>query len=611
MMKTNKLFLGMLAIAGMLFVTSCSKEEVAEPTNDFVSATYTIGAADMGTRADIGKGLSANTVACAVYDAAGEEMTALRQYVDVDPATKTATYSVRLAKGQDYRVAFFAYNAAADGSSLYYDVASLKSIKILPNQASNVEARDAFTNFIDIAAADLTNKSNIEETVVLKRPFAQLNLGIDAEEYADAANAGVVVANSKITVTNVYDAFNAYDNDVADDATLAPMTFAMNAVPTEALTIGTETYTYLALNYLLVGDKGQEKSLTDVEFTWETANGKTNNPTTHFVNIPVQRNYRTNIVGKLLTTPTLYNIVIDSDFETPDGYVEKVETVISKTVNTAAELQAAIDAAPVGQTRIVLGTSFGGDILVEQKKDVQILIDGQDKMFTGTFTVYGRSNWNGIEGLSLQNIHFAKNLNAAATSIITLGKDSNTRYTHNIQITNCSFQGAGTYTSESVVIKAYQPNDITINDITVVGGFHSIAQFTGGGNLKFENIVTSTCLRGISLGSATDALVSNCNIKVVGDKKYGIRHNADYATSGLKIVETSVNAYFPVVVRCTNGDAENYTLTFEGANTLVKNAASEYHVAIAMEEYDNPGEALTPYANTVVEGADASWSIFK
>lgn len=610
----KNLFLSMLAVAGMLMATSCSKEDAVSESSDFVNATFTIGAENgIGTRADIGKGLSANTVACAVFDANGEEMPALRQYVPV--SGKQATYRVRLAKGQDYRVAFFAYNADSNGNSSYYDVTDMKSIKILPNQASNIEARDAFTNFINIAAADLTNKSNIEKTVYLKRPFAQLNLGIDQTEYDDAKNAGVVITNSAITVSSVWNAFNAYDDDIADDATSAPMVFAMNVIPNESLTIGTDEYTYLALNYLLVGDKGQEKSLTDVEFKWETANGKTNEPTTHFLNIPVQRNYRTNIIGKLLTTPAEFTIKIDSNFETTDGYVEEVETVISKSVKNAAELQDAINNAPIGQTRIVLSQPITGgqNFVVNQKKDVQILIDGQDKMLVGNFTVNGGSQWGGTEGLSLQNIQFTTSA-TGEYNIVTVGENSgSSRYAHNVTITDCNFVWMNSYDENCKVvgIRAYQANDLTVNNCDF-SKLHSVAQITGGNNVKFQQVSSDNCVRGISLGSATNALITNCNINATGDKKYGIRHNADYETAGLKIVESTINAYFPVVVRCTNGAAKNYTLAFEGNNTLVKGADSDYHVAIAMSEYDTVGETLTALSGTVVvNGADSSWVIFK
>ena len=609
-MRKSNFFVGMLAVAGMFFATSCSQDEMFNESvnGDFVNATFTIGAENgIGIRAVVGDGRTANTVVCAVFDANGEEMDNLRQYLPV--VDKKATYSIRLAKGQDYRVAFFAYNADATGASAYYDVTDMKSIKVLPNQASNVEDRDAFTAFVDIDGSELTNLSNVEKNVTLKRPFAQLNLGVDETERLDAENAGVVITNTAITVTNVWNAFNAYDDDIADDAVAAPMEFALNAVPTQKLTVNGNEYTYLALNYLLVGDKGVEKSLSDVEFKWQTIDGKTNEPTTHFVNIPVQRNYRTNIIGKLLTTPAEFSIVIDSVFENPD-YVEEVETVISKTVKTVAQLQEAIDNAPVGQTRIVLDYLISGNITVNQKKDVQILIDGQGNIFRGNITVNGGSEWGSTEGLSLQNIKFQSG--ATDGDIITVGKNSgSSRYAHNVTITGCNFF-AEVANSDLVGIRAYQANDITVNDCKF-NRLHSIAQITGGDNIKFQEVTSTNCLRGINLGSATNALITKCNITAAGDKKYGIRHNADYVTAGLKIVESTINAWIPVVVRCTNGEGKNYTLTFEGVNTLTKGGDSEYHVAIAKEEYDAVGKALTVLGGTVeVPGADTTtWNIFK
>ena len=65
----------MLALSGMLFATSCSHEElVNEPVSqEFVSATFTIGTADgIGTRA-VGDGTTVDKVACAVYDAYNNE----------------------------------------------------------------------------------------------------------------------------------------------------------------------------------------------------------------------------------------------------------------------------------------------------------------------------------------------------------------------------------------------------------------------------------------------------------------------------------------------------------------------------------------------------------
>lgn len=327
-MKKN-LFMSMLAIAGMLFATSCSQDELLnEPTTgDYVSTKFTIGTSDgIATRATIGNGTKADKVACAVYDEKGTELRDL--YAIRDVVDMKATYEIRLAKGQKYRVAFFAYNSTADA----YDVTDLTDIKVKDSQNSNIENRDAFTAYVDVDATVNT----INEDVTLYRPFAQLNLGVDNTEWTDAVKAGVTVAKSKIVVTNVYDQFSAYDNAIVATAEPKTMTFAMNTIPTEELEVdvdrdgtiaNTEKFKYLALNYLLVGDAGTEKSLTDVEFVWENSDAsKTNNPTTHFKNIPVQRNYRTNIIGKLLTNPATFNIVIDADFiDSPeDDYIVSV-----------------------------------------------------------------------------------------------------------------------------------------------------------------------------------------------------------------------------------------------------------------------------------------------
>ena len=597
----KKYLFSALALSGMLFMNSCSQDGlVPEPNNgDFVNASFTIGTTEgIGTRA-VGLAKNVDQVTCAVFDANNDEMTELRLNLPV--VDGTATYEVRLAKGQNYRVAFFAYDKDANA----YDVTDMKSIKVLGNQASNMDNRDAFTAYTDINAADLTNLSNIDREVRLYRPFAQLNLGIDDAELEAARKAGVVVTNTQIKVSNVYNAFSAFSNTVAADATLGEMTFAMNGIPQEKLKVDGVEYTYLALNYLLVGDKDAEKSLADVEFVWATADGKTNTPATNFINIPVQRNYRTNIIGKLLTTPSKFNIVVDPIFE-GEKKVE-VETVITKTVKSATELQAAIDAAVEGRTVINFAKEITGSttIVVNQKKDVEILINGQGYQTTCHFLVNGGSVWGGKEGLSIQNVSFRNMADA-----ITIGErtDNNmSRYAHNIIISDCTFHSisnAGT----NVAIRAYQANDIRVINCTGAQQ-HSFAQITGGNNIKFEQ-VTSNCVRGISLGAATNCVISNCNITATGSDKYGVRHNADSSVDALKVINSTIKATFPVVVRKTNNTAiESYKLAFEGTNTLTKGA--EYEVAIAAEEYDAVGKTLTALPNVTVEGADATWAIFK
>lgn len=394
-MKKN-LFMSMLAIAGMLFATSCSQDELLnEPTTgDYVNAKFTISTPEgIGTRAavNVGEGTTVNYVACAVYDATGEEMPDLRQYRPI--TNKTAEYSIRLVKGQAYRVAFFAYYGEDNGISDYYDMQYLTDIKI-KDAKSNIEHRDAFTNYVDVTAQE--SMKAVEKPVTLYRPFAQLNLGAVAEDIEAAKKAGVVVTNSKITVSNVYTEFDAYNNAIVAGAQSKEVTFTMNEIPGQDLyvdmdndaTTADESFEYLALNYLLVGNAGSEKELTDVTFEWKTADNKTNSPATVFKNIPVQRNYRTNIIGYLLTNPAQFNITIDEKFEKPDyklvyaggtaEHPEKLETVLEKV---GAEKNPIIKVATGSYVSWTTGASHGSTPLIDATNTVTetITIEGEGK----------------------------------------------------------------------------------------------------------------------------------------------------------------------------------------------------------------------------------------
>ena len=383
-------------MAGMLFATSCSQDELLnEPTTgDYVNAKFTISTPEgIGTRAavNVGEGTTVNYVACAVYDATGEEMPDLRQYRPI--TNKTAEYSIRLVKGQAYRVAFFAYYGEDNGISDYYDMQYLTDIKI-KDAKSNIEYRDAFTNYVDVTAQE--SMKAVEKPVTLYRPFAQLNLGAVAEDIEAAKKAGVVVTNSKITVSNVYTEFDAYNNAIVAGAQSKEVTFTMNEIPGQDLyvdmdndaTTADESFEYLALNYLLVGNAGSEKELTDVTFEWKTADNKTNSPATVFKNIPVQRNYRTNIIGYLLTNPAVFNITIDEKFEKPDyklvyaggtaEHPEKLETVLEKV---GAEKNPIIKVATGSYVSWTTGASHGSTPLIDATNTVTetITIEGEGK----------------------------------------------------------------------------------------------------------------------------------------------------------------------------------------------------------------------------------------
>ena len=575
----------MLAMAGMFFATSCSQDELFnESTNgDFVNATFTIGTADgIGTRA-VGDGTTVDKVACAVYDADGVELKDLYKVENV--AGKTATYNVRLAKGQNYRIAFFAYNEAANA----YDVTDLKNIVVKDDQFSNVEGRDAFTAYYDVVTGKTMNAIN--ETVTLKRPFAQLNLGIDDIELADAKKAGIEVAESKIIVSNVYKAFSAFENVVVGST--SEMTFDMNAIPTEKLNVTVngeaKQYNYLALNYLLVGDADTEKTLTDVEFIWKGKEGETNDPTTTFLNIPVQRNYRTNIIGKLLTSPANFTIVVDAEF---DG--EKVD----HKVFNAQDLQGVLNGnLAAGTHTFYLGADIVGDVTILQKEGVNIVIDGSTHKWDGTVTINGNARANGAETLTLKNINFAAS--TAKTFIDAPTKiNGKYNYSHNVTVENCTFEAAE-YNEAIVGIKLLTTYNAVVKNCSAKN-IHTLAQFQSTDNATvIENVKVENCKNGISLGNMASATITNAEISAKG---YGVRLDGEKTREvAVTISGSSISAYIPVNVRKMNDDACKATVKFEGENSLT---GDSYEVAFCSNEYEEGVEPAAPKGTFTLDGAE-------
>ena len=149
----------------------------------------------------------------------------------------------------------------------------------------------------------ITVSGNQSVDVKLTRPFAQVNIGTDDFDAAKAS--GLEVTQTEV-VAKAFATLNLATGKVADEA---DRTFTMKAIPTasdgEFPVAG--GYKYLSMDYLLVG---ADKATVDVAFNYGGPQSRT------FTNVPVQRNYRTNIYGSLLTNTTDFNVVIEPAFAT-------------------------------------------------------------------------------------------------------------------------------------------------------------------------------------------------------------------------------------------------------------------------------------------------------
>lgn len=288
--------------AAALLVTSCNDEmDNGLKTGDDGTVTFTAQLpSEMGTRA-FADGLTAKHLQYAVYEAGqstplpvfGDETTVVGE---AEMVNLKKSVTLKLTSGKSYDVIFWA-DATTD-SPYTFNPASQEVSVDYSKVNNNSDNCDAF-----FKKETITVSGNQSVDVKLTRPFAQVNIGTDDFDAAKAS--GLEVTQTEV-VAKAFATLNLATGKVSDEA---DRTFTMKAIPTasdgEFPVAG--GYKYLSMDYLLVG---ADKATVDVAFNYGGPQSRT------FTNVPVQRNYRTNIYGSLLTNTTDFNVVIEPAFAT-------------------------------------------------------------------------------------------------------------------------------------------------------------------------------------------------------------------------------------------------------------------------------------------------------
>ena len=380
-MKTFKY----LAAAALTFLAvGCNKEQVAEvPDGQMVDVTFTAALpGEMATKA-LGDGQTAKNLYVSVY----ENDTEKTHLVDLDKTAKFTDLKTQvkfsLVKGKTYNFVFW---AQAEGATCY-DIDDLKNIKISYEGAvANDETRDAFY----ATRKELKVNGALTETIKLYRPFAQVNFG--TADLFDAAAAGFIPAQSAFTATdvaNVFDTFNA-EGKVEGPAT-DKVTFAKAEIPGGGETLVTKDgtkYLWMTMNYILPVGKQGEKHISNVtaEFIPEAGDAITaSSPQT-----PVQNNYRTNILGNLLTSQVIFNVEIVPIFNEPDNDIDLVN------IKNVESLKALF--ATGGEATLAADLVLDESMAVKAGKEVVLDLNGKtvkNNSNSSAFDVYGSLVLNG------------------------------------------------------------------------------------------------------------------------------------------------------------------------------------------------------------------------
>jgi len=291
-----------------LFAASCTTDATSDVQmvgSEEAVVTFSVQATGLGSRAvDINDGKKATELTYAIYD---KDWNHLQTYeAEFENGSLVKELSLRLVKNKTYNFVFWAQNPNVTCYTMDFETAGQKP-SVSVNYDALVANNDNYDAFFGQELA-LTVNGTVNKTVYLKRPFAQINFGTD--DLQAAKELGFDLAQAKVAVTTMtYSKF--FLNDGAVDGATREVTFTdADAIDKTAADKNLSTkshgnYHWVSMNYILwpnpdvAADASKDLSLSKCEMT-VAVTGQTSIKV-EVPQAPARRNWRTNLVGSLLT----------------------------------------------------------------------------------------------------------------------------------------------------------------------------------------------------------------------------------------------------------------------------------------------------------------------
>ena len=504
----KKLMLFASALAGLFLAASCQQENL-EPAAKGTAVTFTVEApAALQTKA-IADGMNVDELIYEVWindaqtnDLAQKLYQSSTEMFEEDGKNK-ATVTLDLVNDQNYTVLFWAQVAAAD-AYITDELTAVTYAKAIDAYAANNESLAAF-----YAVSYIDDSTAANQTVYLTRPFAQVNLCTLNERAPEKnpADYTIAIVNSKMTLKNVPTEFNVATGDVDGDAEFE---FTYAPVPSDPSTIkvSEKEYYYAGMNYVFAGD--------NLELTYDiqtSLNGSTNYAVVNNVisSVPVKKNYRTNIVGNLLTSKTDYEIIVDADFADEDleggkfGFIDgkkyvKVEDLVEFNeafVDSSVDIIILADNLVITETL----TRAATDATLAVSKDKTLTIDLNGKTISSTSSQTGKNynmfNVNGgtltVKNGTIEYKHVGENMGwGSSTNIFNVTAGG---------VLNLEGVTAKNLGGSDMAFVAHLNNwgEVTLNavDCTLESTYVPVRVFNSGPDMNNVDIKNST-LKGVS-----------------------------------------------------------------------------------------------------------------
>ncbi|MCC8037034.1 MAG: hypothetical protein LIP02_02715 [Bacteroidales bacterium] len=476
----KKELLATLAAVALMGATSCSSDDPQMgTTGQEVTVTVTASLpADIQSRS-FSDGYTATKFFYAVYETDGTTSTCvIPKTVGKDFNGLETTLSLQLVTGKSYEMVFWAQSDYSITNEIFTVAEDLSTVtlnyeKLKELTAAQMENVDAFW-----CMKPVTVEGAATVTAELKRPFAQINVG--TTDIAAPAVAGKKVYTT-MTVAGVYSQYNLLTGEVLD-ATTQTATFtkvlrpnhdvATTADEYEQFPVGDKgAYEYLEMAYVLMS---KDKKTVDIDLDFYFDDDATAANHLDVDGAPVQRNYRTNIFGALLTSTIDFTITIKPDYETPDWSpsVSKWDGSTSSTpaiddtnktitVASAAQLAGLVELVNAGNSYEDYTVNLTVDVDLNQQEWTEIGTGKRSSYYATGYAFKGTFNGNGhnITGLKItqsSDADAAKGLfgvlDGATVKHLTIDAD--------VEVSTNELAGA---------LAGFAVNGSTIMDVTVNG----------------------------------------------------------------------------------------------------------------------------------------------
>lgn len=561
----KKCFLLMAGIILLVFA-ACQSDELANGgRNGEVAASFSVQLPGNGNNAvtraaTAGDGTSVNRCIMEIY--LNDELYS-RQIGAIQPDGLTAGFDVRLVTSQTYKFVFWADHVeSVEGDAiktdLHYNTADLRNISMQGdyNGSGKDDTRDAF-----FASLEKLVTNAFSESVELTRPFGQLNIKTeDLASIPDNQKEEFVPVTAGLSFKNLYTGFNAATGDLLGELT---------AVAYKAASAVADANGNLTVDYLFAPNTVGGQHLVNMTLAvYNAAGGQIT--TKALNNIPVQRNYKTNVTGNLLTVDGKVNVMVTPAFSSP-ALSEKVIEVAS--VNEVAEAlktntNVVVMEAPKEAATISLPKYESGDVAVsitlpETSNDITI----------NYATETGGDSKNAPKELNITAPSISKIIIDASESTVTLNGQSYTA----VEATtadNTLIVGKDVTVADLTVKKGNVEIYGTVNNISFTdnGGYVTVCSVSTAAQLKVAGaLVTPKKCRKIVLTADIDLNGSSENLWEPMNAEYNALKNGE---TNLEEFDggnhTICNLYVDNVTNKTNTKGNYYGGLFYVLNGTVK-----------------------------------------